>query len=359
MSFRPFKQVPRILFGKNVTSRIKELIPDDILETEGYFVVVIDSALDSSKYSRLLDNIVFIEYDANKSEPHTSDVNEIVSKLKSKGSKVKAIIGIGGGSTMDVAKSVSVLLNNEGAAEDFQGWDLVKRPGVFKIGVPTISGSGSEASRTAVLSSAIKKQGINSDYSMFDAVILDWENTISVPFETGFYTAMDTYIHCVESIDGTMINSLSRTYASEALKICESLFAVNYRENFSSDLYREKIMLASYFGGVSIVNSEVGICHALSYGLSMELGLRHGYANCLVFAVLDEYYCSYVNDFREVLRINNIILPSGITLDLDNAAFERMVEMTLRMERPLENALGKNWREKLTREKIIELYQKI
>ena len=358
MSFRPFKQVPKILYGKAATTRIKELFPAEILQEEGVIVVIIDSVIDKARYTELLDNIVFIDFDASRSEPYTSDVDDIVVQLKSSESKVKAVIGIGGGSTMDIAKSVSVLMNNDGKAEDYQGWDLVKTPGIFKIGIPTISGSGSEASRTAVLSSAVKKQGINSDHSMFNAIILDWENTASVPFDTGFFTAMDTYIHCVESIDGTMINSLSRIYAAQALKICQSLFCEN-RDSYDSDKYREQIMLASYLGGVSIVNSEVGICHALSYGLSMELGLRHGYANCLVFAVLDEYYKEYVISFREILKQNGINLPSQVTLNLDSAAIERMVDMTLRMERPLENALGKNWRDVLTREKITKLYSKI
>ena len=64
-------------------------------------------------------------------------------------------------------------LKNEVGSAALQGWDLVTEPGVFKIGIPTIFGSGSEASRTAVLNNGSRKQGINSDYSMFDAIILD------------------------------------------------------------------------------------------------------------------------------------------------------------------------------------------
>ena len=84
-----------------------------------------------------------------RSEPTTDDINILRDRLLEcdKGSPV-AVIGIGGGATMDVAKALSNLLTNKGNAEDYQGWDLVKVPGVFKVGVPTVSGTGAEASRT-------------------------------------------------------------------------------------------------------------------------------------------------------------------------------------------------------------------
>ena len=112
-------------------------------------------------------------------------------------------------------------------------------------------------------------------------------------------------------------------------------------------------------GGVSIVNSEVGVCHALSYGLSIELDYRHGYANCVAFDVLDEYYGEYVVKFRKMLNFNNITLPKGICKDLSKDAMNRMIDMTLKMERPLTNALGENWKDILTRDKIEALYNRM
>ena len=118
-------------------------------------------------------------------------------------------------------------------------------------------------------------------------------------------------------------------------------------------------MTASYMGGVSIVNSEVGICHALSYGLSMELGYRHGFANCVAFNVLDEFYGEWVDRFQEMLRIHQVSLPEGVCRSLDAEAVNRMVAMTLRMERPLANALGPQWHDLLTPDRIVELYERM
>jgi 3-deoxy-alpha-D-manno-octulosonate 8-oxidase len=351
--FRIFKQVPRLIFGSGSLKRINELLPD--AGNFGYMVFVVDDIF-KEKLSLLdfLDNKnhEMVWFPASLKEPSTKQVDDIRDGiLANERGLPSVIIGIGGGSTMDVAKSVSVMLTNEGSSSDYQGWDLLNNPGIYKIGVPTISGSGAEASRTAVLMGKERKFGINDDYSMFDAIILDSTLISDVPKEQRFYSGMDCYIHCVESLNGTMLHELSRGYASKALELCENVFF----DNGSDD----ELMTASYMGGVSIVNSEVGVCHALSYGLSIELGYRHGFANCVAFKALGEFYGPWVEKFNRMLIDHSIKLPENICEDLNDEAMQRMVSMTLKMERPLANALGENWRENITEEKIIELYKKM
>ena len=351
-NFRIFKQVPRLLFGEGTLSRVNELLPAKTNNND-YNVYVIDDVL---KDSKILENLKFDQVDwiewfpASIKEPSTIQVDKLRDSIitNHKNKMPIAIIGIGGGSTMDIAKAISVMLCNEGSSRNYQGWDLVPNAGIYKIGIPTISGSGAEASRTAVLMGADRKFGINSDHSMFNAIIMDSLLIKSVPTDQRFYSGMDCYIHCVESLEGTMINELARGYADKALKLCDKVFL----EDGDDDM----LMTASYMGGVSIVNSEVGICHALSYGLSIELDYRHGFANCVAFNVLDEYYGGYVGKFRDMLKLHNIDLPKNVCQGLSEEAINRMIDMTLRMERPLTNALGENWRNILTRDKIKELY---
>lgn len=350
---RIFKQVPRILFGRGSLERLDELLPP---RAGGYRVYVVDSVhRDGALPGRLRPEAGdLVEwFDATAKEPSTAQVDALRDRVvAARGGRLpEAVVGVGGGAGMDVAKALSVMLTNEGSSADYQGWDLVKRPAVFKVGVPTLAGSGSEASRTAVLMGRDRKFGINSDFSMFDAILLDSSLIAGVPAEQRFHTGMDCYIHCVESLCGTMINELARGYASKALELCEAVFL--------GDGDDDQLMTASYMGGCSIVNSEVGVCHALSYGLSLELGLRHGFANCVAFDVLDEYYGEHVGRFRAMLARHGIALPKGLTRTLDEAALERMVAMTLRMERPLTNALGENWRDLLTRERILDLYRRM
>jgi len=262
-----------------------------------------------------------------------------------------AIVGVGGGTTMDIAKAISILLTNEGTAEDYQGWDLVKKPGIYKIGIPTISGTGSEASRTAVMTSPTKKLGINSDFSVFDQVILDSDLLKTVPVDQMFYTAMDCFIHDVESLRGSMIDTISRAYAEKSLELL--------RNYFHNGMNPDDLMVASYFGGCAVANSNVGICHPLSYGLSLVLGYHHGVANCITFQQLEEYYGEYVREFFDIKRKLGAQVPSGIVNGVTAEQIDRMVHATLLNEKPLTNAFGEKWREIFSPAKVRELYSKM
>lgn len=221
---RIFKQVPRIIFGRGALDRITELLPPR--EENGYYIFVIDAIhrapeKDWVKRLPIQDGDLVEWFDAVK-EPSTAQVDALRVRAHAEDrANPLAVIGIGGGASMDVAKALAVILNNPGGAAEYQGWDLVPNPAVRKIGVPTLSGSGAEASRTAVLMGKDKKFGINSDYSMLDAILLDSSLTDSVPVDQWFHSGMDCYIHCVESLEGTMINELSRSYAARAMELCE------------------------------------------------------------------------------------------------------------------------------------------
>jgi 3-deoxy-alpha-D-manno-octulosonate 8-oxidase len=308
-------------------------------------------ATDMYKRLPIESNDMYLYLDTTN-EPTTAVVDDYVRAIIAHTTSVPgAIIGIGGGSVMDVAKAVAVVLTNGGSAQDYQGWNLVKSPAAYKIGIPTIAGTGSEVSRTTVLTGTHKKQGINSDYSLFNQIVLDPELLATVPTLQRFYTGMDCYIHCVEAISGTFLNEFSKAFAQQALKLCDNVFLDG---GSNADL-----MVASYMGGCSIVYSEVGVCHALSYGISYAFKVHHGLANCLVFNHLDEYYPEYVSQFKVMLKQNNITLPSHLFGTIDDATMEKMIDMTLLMEKPLHNALGANWKTEFTRDVIRLLYNKI
>ena len=345
---RIFNQVPQVLFASGSFSAYKNLLPHGADELN--IAYLID---DVHKTTGLLDRLQlnsqreFLLLVSNEEEPTSFQIDEITKQLYSY-PQIDAIVGIGGGSILDIAKAVSVLLTNEGSAADFQGWNLVKNPGVYKLGIPTLSGTGSEGSCTAVFTSPEKKMGINSMYSRFDAILLDPELIADVPKEQRFYTAMDCYIHSVEALNGCMINEMGRAYAEKALSYCKNVFLQNGTD--------EELMVASYFGASSVANSEVGVCHALSYGMSLVHGYRHGIANCIVFDKLEDYYPKGVQVFRDMLKKHQINLPKNINSNLKESDLQKMIDMAYRMEKPLMNALGDKWREIFSEEKIKNLY---
>ena len=175
-------------------------------------------------------------------EPKTKYIDALVAKVR-EFSPVKpdGVIGLGGGSTMDIAKAISLMLNNPGSSADYQGWDLIKNPSVFHAAVPTLAGTGAEISRTTILTGPEKKLGINSDYTLYHQIVLDPELLVGVPKEQWFYTGMDCFIHDVESLQGTFINEFSRAYGEKSMELCHQVFLEDHPDK------DDKRMMASYF----------------------------------------------------------------------------------------------------------------
>lgn len=353
--YKNCKNVQYYILGKGSSSQLGSVLVDKRQDDEPIVVFLIDHFFETYNIIDKLSctNTDIVIYVNSTNEPYTDYINELLDYCKNiLGNKLPvAIVGVGGGTTMDIAKAISVLLTNDGKAEDYQGWDLVKRPGIFKIGVPTISGTGSEASRTAVMTSKIKKLGINSDYSVFDQIIMDSDLLKTVPVDQMFYTAMDCFIHDVESLRGSMIDTISRAYAEKSLDLL--------RNYFHNGMNPDDLMVASYFGGCAVANSNVGICHPLSYGLSLVLDYHHGIANCIVFQQLEEYYGEYVKEFVAIKEKLGAKIPAGIIKDVTPEQMDRMVDATLLNEKPLTNAFGEKWREIFTPDKVKELYSKM
>mgnify|MGYP003635831773 CR=1 FL=1 len=211
------------------------------------------------------DKIIYI---SAKEEPKTSQVDELVeSIILDTKERPSGVIGIGGGTLLDLAKAVSIMLTNKGETKHYQGWDLVKNPAIYHVGIPTISGTGSEVSRTTVLTGPEKKLGINSDFTPFDQVILDPELTKDVPKEQWFYTGMDCYIHCIESLKGTYLNAFSQTYGDMALELCKDIFLTN---KLDAKAAQDKLMMASWHEHC-VFSSRCSSC----YELRLVLFTRH------------------------------------------------------------------------------------
>ncbi|MDO5674566.1 MAG: iron-containing alcohol dehydrogenase family protein [bacterium] len=354
--YRNFKIVPNIIFGRGSFNQLGDILKAKRPSGQSSMVFVLDRVFTGSTLEARLplekgDLLLHVNVD---DEPTTSYVDELVAQVKNFSPRVPdGIIGIGGGSSMDLAKAISLMLTNPGSTADYQGWDLIKNPAVYHAAVPTLAGTGAEISRTTVLTGPEKKLGINSDYTLFDQIMLDPELLAGVPKEQWFYTGMDCYIHDVESLNGTFLNEFSRAYGEKSLELCRQVFLEEHPDK------DDKLMMASYFGGMSIAYSQVGACHALSYGLAFVLGTHHGIGCSITFDYLDEIYPEGVREFREMMAKHQIELPRNITKDLDEKAMETMTSVALNLAPLWENCLGKDWRNIMTRERVRELYSRM
>ncbi len=358
MKFRNFKMVDYVVYGSGCFDQLGEILAPRRKGDAPMIFFVDEYFQDKQAFlSRIplqgKDKIVVIDVTY---EPKTVTVDKIRDELKAEFGEVSGIIGIGGGSVMDMAKAVALMMTNPGSSADYQGWDLVKNPAVYKVGIPTISGTGAEVSRTCVLTGPTRKLGMNSDYTPFDQIVLDPALTKTVEVNQRFYTAMDCFIHCVESLTGTYLNAFSKSYGEKAQELCEEIFLEKDVWDDDSD---EKLMMASYAGGMSIAYSQVGVAHAVSYGLAYLLGTKHGIGNCIVFDKLEEFYPDGVKKFKEMVKKHNIDIPQGITRGLTDEQFDTMINVSLGMAPLWENALGKDWKEIMTRERLRKLYERL
>jgi 3-deoxy-alpha-D-manno-octulosonate 8-oxidase len=356
--YKNLKQVGAVIFGRGALGQLDAILADNRQGAAPMVFLVDDVFRNQPEFLARLpvrgrDRIYFADV---SHEPTTGDVDGLRDRVRAELGKVSGLVGIGGGSTMDLAKAVALMLTNPGSSQDYQGWDLVQVPGAYKVGVPTLSGTGAEVSRTAVLIGPTKKLGLNSDYTPFDQVVLDPDLIAGVPARQRFFTGMDCYIHNVESLQGRAMNAFARAHAEKSLQLCREIFLERPVWTRESD---EKLMMASWLGGMSIAYSQVGAAHAMSYGLAYVLGTRHGEGNCIAMGVLDAYYAEGVREFRRMAEQAGVEVPRGITKDLPAARLDKMVEVSLGMAPLWQNALGDDWRREMTPERLRALYERL
>jgi 3-deoxy-alpha-D-manno-octulosonate 8-oxidase len=366
LSISSVKCIDSFFFGEGSFQNIKKIIEErqklhKISGLSELFIFYFDAYFKNNSEiitkCKSINNVEIKFIDSSK-EPTTSLINNLRDELIILPELPSGLVAVGGGNTLDTVKAVSNLLNNIGNAEDYQGWDLVKYPGVYKIGIPTVSGTGAESSRTCVLINEKTglKLGMNSDFTMFDSLILDPDLTASVPKDIFFYTISDAFFHSMEPLSGKLRNPIADSYAFMAKKLCEEIFLL---DNIQSSTGRSKAMLASYFGGIAIANSMTALVHPFSAGLSVVLKTPHTLANCLVLMAMEEFYPTEREIILNAAEKHQIAFPSGLCSHLDDAQFNSLYESSIVHEKPLINGLGKDFKKILTREKVREIFERI
>ena len=356
--FRNTKNVPFYVFGKGSFAQLDSLV-DPRRADGGPVVFFVDRFFKDGDLVDLLpvktgDMVRFVD---SSHEPTVEDVDGHTEGIRLADSRQPCcLVGIGGGATLDVTKAVANMLTNPGKAEQYQGWDLVKNPAVFKIGVPTLSGTGAEGSRTCVLLNEPKKLklGMNSNFTMFDQLLLDPELTRTVPRDQYLYTGLDTYMHCVETLRGSFRDAIVDALSIRAVEMCREIFL---SDDMMSEANREKMMIASYLGGMAAGN--VGVIHPVSAGLGVELHVPHGLANCLALNVLEDLYPEEHKDFTAMLERQGVKLPTGLCTGLSETQYDGLYKGSIVHEKPLTNALGPDFKNILTRDNLISRFKRM
>ncbi|MFU8818761.1 MAG: iron-containing alcohol dehydrogenase [Desulfurivibrio sp.] len=234
------------------------------------------------------DSVFYTVYDQVDPEPGLK-LADNGAKLAKK-AKCDCVIGVGGGSAMDVAKAVAILLTNGGKAADYIGLGKIGKPGVPKIMVPTTAGTGAEVTFTAVFinEKTSSKAGMNGDPLYPDVAVLDPALTLSIPPHVTAATGIDALTHALEAYVSTQAHPISDMYALEAIDLIAANLGKAYA-NGSNLEARSAMLLGSLLAGKALATAGVGLVHAMAYPLGGMHQIPHGLAN----AVLLPYVMAY------------------------------------------------------------------
>ncbi|MCP5116324.1 MAG: iron-containing alcohol dehydrogenase [bacterium] len=216
--------------------------------------------------------------------------------------EIDSIVGLGGGSSMDCAKAVNLLLTNGGRVQDYWGWAKAARPMLPMIGVPTTTGTGSEAQSYALISDAEThvKMACGDPKAAFRCAILDPRLAASQPPGVRATTGYDAISHAVETFVTTKRNPVSDCFAREAWCLLEAAFerCLAYPDDLEAV---EKMQLGAWFAGCAIENSMLGATHACANPLTTRCGAAHGVAIALLLPHVVRWNSPVVGDrYREL-----------------------------------------------------------
>lgn len=213
-----------------------------------------------------------------------------VALQAARGVKPDLIVGIGGGSSMDVAAIIAVLLTNPGAIRDYFGIGLVKNPGVPVILVPTTAGTGAEVTPNAILTDPTEKlkKAIVSPYILPHAAIIDPLLTVTMPPSVTSSSGIDALTHAIESFTSNNATILTDLYAKEGIALIGRSLRTAVASGTNLEA-RYDMAMGSLYAGISLANAGVTAVHALAYPLGGQFNVAHGIANGLLLPYVMEF----------------------------------------------------------------------
>jgi alcohol dehydrogenase class IV len=283
-------EVPEIIFGRGLLNQVGScarrlgghkvlLVSDQGLFNAGWVDHVINSLLQA--------DMSFVYYDQITPNPKDTEIEEGAKEYTRHGADV--IVGLGGGSAMDAAKGIAILVSNGGRIRDFEGPDKIIRPLPPLVLCPTTCGTGSDVSQFAVItdSKRLCKMTIMSRCIAPDISLTDPDTLSSLPDEYVCSTATDALSHAIEAFLSVASTSLTEVHAIKAMRFLSRSMVNAVRERNPEDL--ENLSRASLHAGMAFSNSLLGIVHALAHPIGGLYDANHGSVNAVLLPEVLRY----------------------------------------------------------------------
>jgi alcohol dehydrogenase class IV len=279
----------KLVFGKNTLAQL----PDEVtaLSCTRAFIVTIEpllNQLNPFKTKLEASGVKVLVNTGITNEPSFADVQKMLQEVN--GFNPDVVIGIGGGSVLDVAKIIAALVDNEQGLKDIVGIGFLKRRPKKLICMPTTSGTGSEVSPNSILVDETdnQKKGIISPFLVPDIVYVDPLLTMGVPPAITAATGIDALTHCLEAYTNIFAHPFIDVYAYEGMRLIAA-HIVQAVQNGNDEEARTQVAMGSLLGGFCLGPVNTAGVHALSYPLGSAFHLAHGLSNALLLPYVMEF----------------------------------------------------------------------
>jgi alcohol dehydrogenase class IV len=289
MKISSFKSAQKLITGQGCSSTLSEHLVSLNIK---YPLIVTDKGVRNSGTLALITEQLkdnhFSIFDDVPAEPDDEVVEHCLAVYITK--PHDAIISVGGGSAIDIAKCVTVLAGNKQTLNAIFGENKVLERGVPHIAIPTTAGTGSEVTNIAILSvpSEHTKKGIVSDFLLPDVAIVAPEMTVSCPNHITAASGVDALVHAIEAYLSNFSSPITDALAIKAMGMIMTNLPIVYGSPQNIDA-RENMATASLMAGLSFGNAGVGAVHALAYPLGGRYHISHGVSNALLLPFVMEW----------------------------------------------------------------------
>ena len=284
MSDFNFNTTPGIIFGKGVSISSS----DEIIDKLGDNIFLITDAdlikigLNKSIINELSKSSSVEVFDDVESDPSKKTLIKALDRAKT--FKPTGILGFGGGSSMDIAKLVSLLIGTEQNIENIWGVGNAKGPRLPLVLIPTTAGTGSEVTPISIITlEGDQKKGVSSPIILPDLAVLDPELTLNLPRDITAATGIDAMVHAIEAYTSINQNNnpISKLLAIESLKLLGTSIETAVFDGHNIEA-RSNMLLGSMMAGQAFANSPVSAVHALAYPIGGIFHIPHGLSNSLI-----------------------------------------------------------------------------
>lgn len=267
-------------------------------------------------------------------EPSIENVERAFKEAS--GTSCQAVVGLGGGSSLDVAKMVAVLLKYGGNLRDYLGLDKVPGRGIPTILIPTTAGTGSEVSKYAIFDNreAKTKLGAVSNHLIADLAVVDPELTVSMPPPVTAATGADAFIHAVEGYVAVKATPLSDLLAIEAVRIIYENLPAAFADGQNIPA-RYQMAYGSMLAGIVLNLAGASSSHALAYPIGSEYHVPHGVGCMLTFLEVMEYFAmADIPKFASMAQAMGVKTDSMSPRQAAQQAIEEMRRLVVYIEIP-------------------------